>query len=257
MVITSPPYDSVRTYKKGYTFDFDALAENLYRVCKTGAVIVWVVDDGVVDGEDDGKTKTGTSLRQCIGFQKHGFNIHDYMIYRKNMIPLSAISSVRYYNRFEFMWILSKGKPTTINLIKDRENKWQDGKWNSINIRTKEGDIKKLKDAEDIKPIDKFGVRDNIWSYSTGFDHTTKDKIAKEHPALFPEQLVEDCLVSWSKKDDVILDPFSGSGTTCKVAKQLGRNYIGFDISDEYCKIAQERISNPEYTKPTLYGWFK
>lgn len=243
MMITSPPYDALRDYKKGFKFDIKTLCEELYRTCKMGAVIVWVVDDGFIDGKDGGKTKSGSSLKQALSFMFAGFNIHDYMIYRKKMIPLSAISKVRYYNRFEFMWVFSKGKPKTINLIKDRENTWQNQKWDSVNVRTKEGELKKVKDGSDIKPIEKYGVRDNIWSYATGFDHSTKDKMAKEHPAIFPEQLVEDHIKSWSNSGDVILDPFMGSGTTAKIAKQLGRQFIGFEISEEYCKIANKRLS--------------
>lgn len=243
MMITSPPYDAIRDYKKGFDFDIKTLCKELYRVCKMGAVVVWVVGDGYIKGNDGWKTESLSSLKQALSFTFAGFNCHQTMIYGKKMIPISAVSQVRYYNRFEYMFVFSKGRPKTINLIHDRKNTWQNQKWDSINVRTKSGEQKKLKDGDEIKKINEFGVRDNVWAYPTGFDHSTADKIAKEHPAIFPEDLVKDHLISWSKKGDVILDPFMGSGTTAKVAKQLGRQFIGFEISEEYCKIANKRLT--------------
>jgi site-specific DNA-methyltransferase (adenine-specific) len=246
MVITSPPYDSVRTYKEGFTFDFKALAKQLYRVCKLGAIIVWIVDDGVKKGFDDGPTKTGTMFDQMIGFREARFNFHSYMIYEKQGVPITEISSKHYYENYEYMWLLAKGKPKTINLLRDRRNTWQNKRWKAINVTTKEGKRKQLKNASQITPISEYGVRFGIWNYPVGFDHSVSDDngyllSAKEHPAMFPEKLVEDHLKSWSKEGDIILDPFMGSGTTGKISQQLNRNYIGFDISKEYVKIANQR----------------
>ena len=167
------------------------------------------------------------------------------------------------------MFILSKdGAPNTFNPIKDRENVWQKGSWNAVNVRKKDGSIVKLKDGKDITKIERFGVRDNIWSYNVGFDHSTKDKIAKDHPATFPEKLVHDNIVSWSNKNDLVFDPFVGSGTTCKVAKLLRRNYIGFDISQEYIDMANNRLLSTavptdidrwliQDSKESLNNWWK
>jgi len=264
-VLTSPPYDNVRQYN-GFSFDFTSFVKQLYKKMKLGGVVVWVTFDGVVPGNDGGKTYSGSSLKHCLGFLNAGFNVHSYMIYRKKMFPISTVSQIRYYNRFEFMWILSKGRPRVINLIKDRKNTWQNHKWGNVNVRTKEGEIKKLKNGSDITDIEPLGVRDNIWtyttdipdktddgiwSYATGFDHNTKDEIAKEHPALMPEKLAHDQIITWSNAGDLVLDPLNGVGTTCKMAKLLGRKYIGFEISDKYCKMAKERLN----MHPTIDEW--
>jgi site-specific DNA-methyltransferase (adenine-specific) len=90
--------------------------------------------------------------------------------------------------------------------------------------------------------LNKEGIEVNIWKYSTGLGNTTKDKIAFNHPAVFPEQLARDHIKSWSKENDIILDPMCGSGTTCKIAIELNRKFIGIEISPEYCKISEERI---------------
>ena len=93
-----------------------------------------------------------------------------------------------------------------------------------------------------IEKINKLGRRTNVWQIANGFMKSTNDKVAYEHPAIFPEQLANDHILSWSSKGDIILDPFMGSGTTAKMAKLNGRNFIGFEISKEYCDIAEERI---------------
>ena len=80
LVITSPPYDDLRNYK-GYSFDFESIAKELFRVVKEGGVVVWVVGDATVDGSE-----TGTSFRQALFFKEVGFNLHDTMIYMKNKI---------------------------------------------------------------------------------------------------------------------------------------------------------------------------
>lgn len=64
------------------------------------------------------------------------------------------------------------------------------------------------------------------------------------HPAMFPEELVARVLKLFSFKNDIILDPFNGAGTTTVVAKNLDRKYIGIDVSEDYCKVAQKRITS-------------
>lgn len=101
-----------------------------------------------------------------------------------------------------------------------------------------------LKETNKIKPVPEFSPRNNIWKYNVGGGFAAKDKIAYKHPAIFPEKLAEDHILSWSNKDDVVLDIFCGSGTTLKMSLLNNRKYIGFDISEEYCKLAKERLKN-------------
>jgi len=230
LVVTSPPYDELRRYN-GYSFNFEGMAKSLFRVIKKGGVVVWVVGDQTIKGDE-----TGTSFRQALYFKQVGFDLFDTMIYLKT--PRGAVGNNKtYWQTFEYMFILSKGTPKTINLIKDRENKDERGGDNGTK-RLHDGTLLKLKRAG----YSKYGRRTNVWEYLIGKGHSTSDDIAYKHPAIFPEKLVQDHITSWSNPGDVVFDPMCGSGTTCKMAKLNKRDFIGIDISSEYCKIAEERL---------------
>jgi len=233
-VITSPPYDNLRDYN-GYSFDFNQVAKELFRVVKPGGVIVWVVSDATINGSE-----TGTSFKQALYFKEIGFNIHDTMIYKKNGASYPANDkSSRYSQIFEYMFVFSKGKPKTINLIKDKVNKWHGTKtFGKKSNRQVDGTLKK----KDVRKTPLYGYRNNIWKINNGFGYSTKDKIAHQHPAIFPEKLVSDHIETWTKLGDLIYDPFMGSGTTAKVAYILNRKYVGSEISLEYCKLIHKRL---------------
>ena len=229
LVVTSPPYDNLRDYK-GYSFDFEGIARELFRILKEGGVIVWVVNDATIDN-----SKTGTSFKQALFFKQLGFNFHDTMIYaKKNAQPNSQ--SKRYNSRFEYVFIFSKGIPKTFNPLK-KFKECEDKRKRKPTQRRKDGKmiVKNVRSNDWVK----LG---NIWFYATGGGNTTKDDFAFEHPAMFPEKLAEDHILTWSNKEDIVLDPMCGAGTTCKMAKLNLRNFIGIDISEEYCKIARKRI---------------
>lgn len=246
MIMTSPPYDNIRNYNKAlkdkqstntFSFPFEEIAKELFRVLKPGGVIVWIVGDAVINGSE-----TGSSFRQALFFMSLGMKLHDTMIYEKNGSSFPARrDGNRYTQIFEYMFILSKGKPKTSNLICDKANKWAGyTNWGKGSFRDKDGVLKERK----MKPVPEFSVRNNIWKFNTGKGFSTKDKIAFQHPAIFPEKLAQDHILSWSSKGDIVLDPFSGSGTTAKIAKLLEREYIGIDINAEYNEIAKQRISS-------------
>jgi len=228
LVVTSPPYDNLRDYK-GYNFDFKGIANELFRIIKQGGVVVWVVGDATINGSE-----TGTSFRQALYFKEIGFNLHDTMIYQKTGLTFPEVN--RYYPSFEYMFILSKGKPKTTNLITDKENISEGSHGGTF--RQPDGSLKKGYGYA----VKKIGIRTNIWTYSSGMNKTTKDKFAFEHPAMFPEKLAEDHIKSWSNEGDIVLDPMNGSGTTTKIAKLLNRKFIGIEISKKYCEIANERL---------------
>lgn len=231
LTVTSPPYDDLRKYK-GYSFDFENIAKELYRVTKQGGVVVWVVGDATIKGSE-----TGTSFKQALYFKKIGFNLHDTMIYKKNN-PTPQRSN-RYQSSFEYMFILSKGKPKTFNPIME-EKMYMENRKNKQYNKKEDGSqiIHKYKATSTKK------VKLNIWQYSVGLYHSSHDKIAFKHPAIFPEKLAEDHIISWSNEGDIVLDPFMGSGTTAKMALKNNRNFIGFEIAKEYCDIAEERIKD-------------
>lgn len=233
LTVTSPPYDKLRDYK-GYSFDFESIAKELLRVTKEGGCLVWVVNDSTVDGSE-----TGTSFKQALYFKEIGFNLHDSMIYMKDNMAFPE--SNRYYNVYENMFILSKGIPKTFNPIMDRKNLSAGLKVTNTE-RQRNSDIKKMSSGYG-NTIKEYGVRFNVWNYSAGKGLSTKDEIAFKHPAIFPEKLAADHIISWSNEDDIVYDPMSGSGTTCKMAMLLKRNYIGSEISEEYCRIIEARLN--------------
>lgn len=232
LTVTSPPYDNLRNYK-GYSFDFMAVAKELFRITKKGGVVVWVVGDATIEGSE-----TGTSFRQVLYFKYIGFKLHDTMIYEKN--SFANPSSNRYHQVFEFMFILSKGKLKTFNPINDRKNRYAgQTSWGRNTIRQKDGSL-----IERPKKVTaEYGMRYNIWRYNVGKGFSAKDNIAYQHSAIFPEKLAEDHIISWSNKGGLIYDPFMGSGTTAKMALLNGRNFIGSEIAKEYCEIAKKRIA--------------
>ena len=239
-VITSPPYDDIRNYN-GYQFEFEKIANELFRITKNGGVIIWVVADATIDGSE-----TGTSFNQALYFREIGFNLHDTMIFKKAN-PIPQIYRKRYNNEFEFMFVFSKGTVKTHNplmidcLHAGLELNGTTYKNFSKNEQTREKMAKPVKDKK---------IKGNIWEYVVG--KKLEDQEAKGHPAPFPCQLVRDHIISWTNQGDVVLDPMSGSGTTARVAAEMGRNYIGIDISHEYCELARKRVKLIEM-QPRLF----
>lgn len=216
LTVTSPPYDNLRKYN-GYSFDFEPIARELYRVTKQNGILVWVVGDATIDGSE-----TGTSFKQALYFKELGFKLHDTMIYEKNSPAYPANrNGNRYTQIFEYMFVFAKGKVVK-NLICDKPNKWAGHKDFSGKLKN---------------PVPDFSPRNNIWRYVTSFNGV-------KHPAPFPEALAHDHVVSWSDEGNLVYDPFMGSGTTAVVAKRLGRSYIGSEISDEYCVLIEDRLKN-------------
>jgi len=229
MVMTSPPYDNLRDYKS-YDFPFETIANELGRVIKPGGVIVWVIADQTVNGSE-----SGSSFKQALYFKQIGLNLHDTMIWAKDSCAFPE--TTRYYQTFEYMFVFSKGRPKTINLIDDRENKW--GGCNVYGtFRKPNGETVDRSTTWKSTMCKDYGVRFNVWNIPAAKGNKTG------HPAVFPKQLVADHIISWSAKGDLVLDPFVGSGTTALVAFEMGRHYIGFDIAKEYVDIANERMKN-------------
>jgi site-specific DNA-methyltransferase (adenine-specific) len=227
LVVTSPPYGDARDYS-GFEWDLMGLIMELYDKLKKGGVIVWVVNDQTKNGSESGE-----SFRQALSFMGYGFNLHDTMIWEKP--NFSMPSTTRYHQLFEYMFIFSKGKPKTFNPICDKPNKYKTSF--SINtIRKKDGTMATI--PRNI--YSEFGMRGNVWKMNTSGQERPCKKI--EHPATFSEILAHDHIISWSNPGDLVYDPFMGSGTVAKVAKDLERNWIGSEISSDYCKIIESRL---------------
>jgi DNA modification methylase len=244
MWLTSPPYDNLRTYQ-GYDFQFEPLAQELFRVLKPGGVGVWVVNDATIDGSE-----TGTSFKQALYFMSCGLSLHDTMIYEKN--GPAYPSADKYFQVFEYMFVFAKGKPLTLNLLADRYNRWAGQKWSKKRTRRKtDGTMTRSDWSPD--QGGEYGRRFNVWKYNVGHGYHDSDGLSREHPATFPERLAEDHILSWSNPGDVILDPMCGSGTTCKMAAKHGRKYVGIDIAEKYCDIARKRVALIE-AQPLLFN---
>ena len=224
LTVTSPPYDNIRDYN-GYLFDWKGTIQQLYRITKPGGVVVWVVADQTIKGSE-----SGTSFRQALCAQEIGFNLHDTMIWEKESCAFPE--STRYYPVFEYMFVWSKGKPKTFNQICDRKNKHA-GRATSISERQKDGRLKK---KQTWKPTKEFGCRFNVWHINTEKNNKTG------HPAVFPYAIAHDHILSWSKQGDIVLDPFLGSGTTRLAAWDLNRQFIGYEISEEYFRKQEQRF---------------
>ena len=229
LTITSPPYDCLRDYK-GYDFDFEAIARQLYRVTKDGGVVVWICSDQIKNGH------SLTCFKQALYFQETGFQMHDVMIYQKLNTPF--VRQKAYTNCFEYIFVLARGNgPKTFNRLEAItvrqgmemlvHNKGPDGVNNKV--------------LKELKPLK---TRNNIWAYAVGLGGSTNDKYAFEHPAIFPEKLAEEHILSWSNPGDMVMDPMCGSGTTGKMALKNNRSFIGVDISENYIGLTRRRIEN-------------
>lgn len=228
LTVTSPPYDNLRTYN-GYTFNFEEIAKELYRITKDGGVVVWVVGDATIKGSE-----TGTSFKQALYFKEIGFNLHDTMIWEKQTFTATGALKTRYAQVFEYMFIFSKEKIKTFNPIKDRQTK---------GIRKKHGTVRQIdgttKKQSSIGKVyaEKEAQRFNVWRINTEVSNNNRF-----HPAQFSEKLAQDHIISWSNERDIVFDPMAGSGTTLKMAKLNNRQFIGCEISSEYCDIIKERV---------------
>ena len=236
LTVTSPPYDNLRTYDgslNDWSFGkFQEIAKELFRITKQCGVVVWIVGDATIKGSE-----TGTSFKQALYFKEIGFNLHDTMIYIKDVCPFPDTN--RYYQNFEYMFVFSKGKPKTTNLLKDRVNK-SFGRKVSGTSRNKDGSTspKECLDNE----IKEYGIRFNSWLVSDG-------KRQGLHPAPFPERLANDHIVSWSNKGNTVFDPFTGSGTTGKMSVLNNREFIGIERVKNYFDIAEKRIKEASEKK--------
>ena len=232
LTVTSPPYDDLRTYEGMPSWGehvWKPLVKDLHRVTKDGGVVVWVVGDETISGSE-----TGTSFKQALFFKECGFNLHDTMIWIKEQLAFPDKN--RYYSGFEYMFVFSKNTPKTFNQICDRENRSFGRHVDNYGERTRTGEMRNGRSCSG-QAIKEFGSRWNYWMMY----NLTRGAHSK-HPATFPMQLANDHIISWSNPGDTILDPFAGSGTTGRAAKDLGRKAVLIEIEERYCEIAANRM---------------
>jgi len=235
LTVTSPPYDDIRIFDNNIPFDkyeYKPIIRELYRVTKDGGVVVWVIGDQMRNCSE-----SCMSFKQALAFRRAGFNLHDTMIFAKP--PPGPVGTPRgaYLQAYQYMFVFVKGSLKTFNLIKDRKNKTRRTRTTTV-VRKPNGD-KRIKEQPPTKP---FGVRTNIWYYAVGGGKSASDDFAYEHPAIFPEAMATDHIISWTNEGDVVYDPFCGSGTTPKMAWKNNRKYIGSEVSKKYYDLILRRM---------------
>ena len=247
LVVTSPPYDNLREYNDSSSWNFDTftqVADGIIRVLKQGGIVCWNVADAIVPlhgkKKENGTSRTGTSFRQCLYFMDQGLNLHDHIIYEKPAARFGASASgTRYSDVYEYVFILTKGRPNHVNVIADKKNAGFGTTFTKDGGRGKNGE--RNRDAAKTQiPIKEFGVRHNIWRINNSCGAHDMPKEAYQHPAVMPQLLAEDLIKSYSDKGDLVLDPFMGSGTTARMAYKTDRDYIGFEIDPTYHQLSQD-----------------
>lgn len=243
LTITSPPYDNLRSYNNTLSdwtqAKWKAIISELYRVTKSGGVVVWVVADATIDGSE-----TGTSFRQALHAIDCGFRLHDTMIWRKPDPTPQTREGRRYTSAYEFMFVFCKGRLATFNEIRI-PCKFAGAPTGGSTQRVRNGGVRidRLHARSDRAntPVKDTKPAQNVWDFSRGQ--------SREHPAVFPEALARDHILSWSNEGDMVFDPFLGSGTTGKVAIAAGRNFIGIERDPTYFAIAERRIAESKSLK--------
>ena len=244
LVLTSPPYDAMRKYggnktyhqrlnETGYSFPFEEIAQELYRTLKPGGVIMWNVADQTIKG-----SRTGNSMRQALYFMDLGLNLWDHLIWYKTGTPFPSI--YRYRNVWENMFIFSKGKPNTFNPIL-KKNKTAGAVRNSRRYRNHQGEFV---EGFNGVPIKEFGLDDNVWHIANGANKSYKNKLSVEHPAVMPDEIVRRHIRSWTNEGDLIYDPFLGSATTTRIAREMNRSFIGSELYTPYFEVAQKIMND-------------
>ena len=243
LIVTSPPYDNLRTYNHTDEWSFETfknISQHIPTVLKDGGVCVWVVGDQTIKGSE-----TGSSFRQVLHFMDLGLRLHDTMIYQKTGISYpSGKTSVRYSQEFEYMFVLSKGRPKTINLIKDKKNRWSGTtKWGTDSHRQQDGSLKEGTRGDMV--INEYGYRTNIWKIKNSYGFGNR-KESYKHPGTFPLSLSTDHILTWTNPGETVLDIFSGSGTTGVSCVKTDRNYIGIERNPDYYELSKKLIKQEQ-----------
>ncbi|MCQ2348080.1 MAG: site-specific DNA-methyltransferase [Paludibacteraceae bacterium] len=231
LVVTSPPYDDLRTYN-GFQVDLHAIGKELYRVLKPGGVVVMVIQDSTKNF-----AKSLTSFKTIVDWCDNiGFKLFETCIYHKY-----GTEGAWWKNRFrvdhEYMPIFFKGDrlqyfdKEPLKIPSKHGGKVMTGSGNRHTDGTTSERV--------TRPINLMKCRGTVWDYLMAGD---KNPLKRKHPAVFPDKIPYDCIRCFCPEDGIVLDPFVGSGTTAVIAKKLGRKYIGIDISQEYCNLSNERI---------------
>ena len=228
MALTSPPYGDMREYGGHSPVDWRCVMSHLARLIVPGGVVMWNSADQTVDGSE-----TGDSFRLALHALGVGLRLHDTMIYCRDGVTFPDAN--RYHPAFEYMFVFSNGAPANFNGIKDRRNKWAG---TPMHGTQRERDGSKTRLSRDGQPVPEMGLRYNWWILNPA---STEEAV--DHPARMPKAMATAHIETWTLPGQTVLDPFMGSGTTLRAAKDLGRRAIGIEIEERYCEIAVKRLA--------------
>lgn len=233
LTVTSPPYDAMRDYG-GHEWDFAEIATELFRITKPGGIVAWNVQNQIIGGQE-----SLSAERQRLYFcDACGFRPHS-TIYVLTTAAFRKPSKARYADTVQLVYIFSKGTPKTINILKDRKNKTAGA---SVRYGTRKKDGSRRYGNLKITPD--LGYRTNAWYIKQCVQPHASNKFIHEHPALMPEPLAQDLVLSFSNPMELVLDPFAGAGTTARAAILSGRQYVGFEVHKPYYELAMKNIDD-------------
>jgi site-specific DNA-methyltransferase (adenine-specific) len=231
LMVTSPPYDSIRDYN-GYAFDLHETGKEVYRILKPGGIGVMVLQD-----QTHNFGKSLTSFRTILDWcDSIGFKLFECVIYRKYG-PEGAWWRNRFRVDHEYMPIFLKGeRPQYFNKEPLKVQSKHGGRilTGSGSRRTDGGTNPTV-----TRMINPTKCRGTIWDYLMAGD---KDSLKRRHPATFPDQIPMDFISCFCPPGGIVLDPFMGCGSTAVAAVRLDRKFIGFEISSAYCELAKKRL---------------
>lgn len=233
LTVFSPPYDSVRTYN-GFDFDLKGLGDELHRVTADGGVVACVIQDGTKDF-----AKSMTSFRLAVDWvDRVGFRLFETVIYSRHGRP-GGWWNQRFRVDHEYIHLFLKGdRPKSFDKSSlEVASKYAGTEWHGTD-RTTDGDLVPVQKERFVKATK---CRGTIWSYAGSC--TESNRLKLKHPATYPDALAIDLIRCFSAPNDLVLDPTCGSGTTCVAAANLGRRYIGVELSAEYAEIARARLA--------------
>lgn len=241
LVVTSPPYDEIRDYK-GFKLDLHNVGIEISRILKDGGICVMVIQDQTKDGR-----KSGTSFRTIVDWDTNtDLDIWECCIYQRRATP-GAWWSKRFRVDHEYIPIFIKGKrPQYFNKEHMKEPTKPEYGLIKKGLGNRNTDGTTIYDTSKVYELPKEKDQGTVIHYKNSSRETPKSseigKIKLLHPATFPDKLASDFIQCFTTEGMIILDPFMGSGTVARMSKELNRNYIGFELSDEYIKIAEKLL---------------
>lgn len=241
LIFTSPPYADQRERTYGgvkpdeYVDWFLPKAEQFLRVLKPTGTFVLNIKERVVNGE-----RHTYVIELILRMREQGWLwTEEFIWHKKNSYP------GKWPNRFRDSWerLLQFNKERKFNMYQEAVmvpvGDWAQDRLVNLSKTDKTRDESKVESGFG-KNVSNWLGRDMV--YPTNVIHMATECSNRGHSAAFPLDLPTWFIKLFTIKDDTVLDPFVGSGTTAVAAKQLGRKYVGIDISQEYCQLAKERL---------------